>query len=162
MPDGVQGRVPLLDVNVLVALFDGAHLHHEAAHTWFERVSQTGWASCALTENGTLRVLTNPSYTGRFSSLHDVADRLRELRTHTAATFWDASVSLLEAGQFDLTHIAGHRQLTDTYLLGLAVAHGGYLATFDRRISTAAVRRAKPEHLLLIGAAGTAMWEVTP
>jgi uncharacterized protein len=36
----------LLDVNVLVALLDPAHLHHDAAHAWFEVKREGGWATC--------------------------------------------------------------------------------------------------------------------
>ena len=51
----------LLDVNVLVALFDPDHVHHEAAHVWFAATRGAGWATCPLTENGVVRVLSNPS-----------------------------------------------------------------------------------------------------
>ena len=61
--------IALLDVNVLVALFDPAHLHHEAAHVWFGRNRSRRWATCPLTENALVRVLSNPSYPGRCTTI---------------------------------------------------------------------------------------------
>jgi predicted nucleic acid-binding protein len=68
--------VTLLDVNVLVALFDPVHVHHEAAHKWFGQNRKSGWATCPLTENGMVRVLSNPAYPGRRTTVHDAIRRL--------------------------------------------------------------------------------------
>jgi toxin-antitoxin system PIN domain toxin len=144
-------RVALLDVNVLVALFDGAHTHHEVAHEWFAAQRELGWATCPLTENGFVRVLSNPAYPGRGTTLRDAIARLSAFRASGRHSFWPDEVSLCEDGLFDPTHIAGNRQLTDVYLLGLSVHHGGRLATFDSRIRRESVRRAGSEHLVLIG-----------
>lgn len=54
----------LLDINVLVALSDQAHVHHDLVHRWFARARASGWATCPLTENGLVRVIGNPSYRG--------------------------------------------------------------------------------------------------
>ena len=70
-------RVALLDVNVLIALFDPGHLHHEAAHGWFASAEPRAWASCPLTENGFVRVLSNPGYPGRRTTVADAVGRLR-------------------------------------------------------------------------------------
>ena len=66
-------------------------------------------------------------------------------------SFWPDETSLCEDGLYDPTHIAGSRQLTDVYLLGLSVYRGGCLATFDGRMRRESVRGASPEHLVLIG-----------
>ena len=86
----------LLDVNVLVALFDPAHLHHDAAHCWFEAEGRSGWATCPITENGFVRVLTNPAYPGRKTTVADAADRLRRFTGSGGHAFWADDVSLLD------------------------------------------------------------------
>jgi toxin-antitoxin system PIN domain toxin len=143
----------LLDVNVLVALFDPMHVHHEAAHEWFARNRAQGWATCPLTENGFVRVVSNPRYPGRGTNLRDAIARLIEIRQSADHVFWQDTVSLCEGSSFQPAYIQGHRQLTDVYLLGLAVAHQGRLVTFDRVIPLKAVIGAKPQNLEVVGAA---------
>jgi toxin-antitoxin system PIN domain toxin len=142
-------RPALLDVNVLVALFDAAHVHHEAAHDWFAEARTDGWATCAITENGFVRVLSHPS-----SGVTERAPAILEsLRTFCASghhTFWPDRLTLRDP-IFDLSVAQGHRQLTDIYLLGLATVMGGVLATFDRTIPVRAVKGAAPETLVVIG-----------
>jgi toxin-antitoxin system PIN domain toxin len=143
--------IALLDVNVLVALFDPAHVHHEAAHRWFGRNRGSGWATCALTENGCARILSNPDYPGSWTTLEDAADRLARFRDSGDHTFWQETVSICDEGRVDWRSSSGWRRLTDVYLLALAHARGGCLATFDRAIPRASVRGAGREHLVVIG-----------
>jgi hypothetical protein len=143
-------RPALLDVNFLVALFDPEHVHHEAAHRWFGAEKVGGWATCPLTENGLIRILSNPAYSTAPERPANVADHLRTFRASGHHVFWPDDISLSAAELFSLS--VSHRQLTDAYLLGLAKAHGGRLATFDRSIPLKAVRGAGPEHLIVIGA----------
>ncbi len=143
-------RVGLLDVNVLVALFDPDHVHHEVAHDWFADHREQGWATCPLTENGFVRVVSNPAY-GLGGLRPDGA--LTLLKTFLGAghhAFWRDAISLTDDRLFDLTRAAGYRQLTDIYLLGVATARGGCLVTFDRSIPRAAVKGAGPETLCVI------------
>jgi toxin-antitoxin system PIN domain toxin len=142
--------IALLDVNVLVALFDSAHVHFEYAHRWFAEQRPKGWATCPLTENGFVRVIANPSYPGSRTTILDALERLAAFRASGQHSFWPDSVSLCDAGVIDPRHIQGHRQLTDVYLLSLAVDHGGQLATFDSGIGSATVTEAGPEHLVVI------------
>ena len=130
----------LLDVNVLVALFDGRHPNHEAAHEWFGKTGVRGWASCPLTELGLVRVLSHPSYPSVRGTVSDVSQRLGHLRAQRGHHGWPCDVSLNDSKLFAPENIAGPGQLTDVYLVGLAAHHGGRLATFDRRISPAAIR----------------------
>lgn len=132
--------VALLDVNVLIALTDPDHVHHELAHDWFAEEGAAAWATCPVTENGFLRVLANPGYHSARLRPTAVASMLRRLCAAKGHQFWPDSVSLADSTRFDLAFVAGHRQLTDVYLLGLAHAHGGALATFDRTIPVKAVR----------------------
>lgn len=142
--------VALLDVNVLVALFDPGHVHHDAAHDWFAVRRRDGWATCPLTENGLLRVISNPAYPGRHTTLADAVDRLIRFRASGQHSFWHDSISLCEPSRVDPVHVRGHAQLTDVYLLALAVENAGSLATFDRRIMLASVHDAQPHNLVLI------------
>ena len=145
-----MSREALLDVNVLVALFDADHVHHEAAHRWFGDHRPSGWATCPLTENGVVRILSNPAYSPSAERPTDVARRLESFRASGHHVFWPDDLSLCDSRVFNLT--VGHRQLTDVYLLGLATAHGGRLATFDRSISLKAVRGARADDLVVIDA----------
>jgi toxin-antitoxin system PIN domain toxin len=140
----------LLDVNVLVALTDPDHVHHELAHDWFAEEATSAWATCPLTENGFLRVLTNPGYHSAQLRPMAVVSILRRLRAGTGHQFWPDVLSLADKDRFDLGFVAGHRQLTDVYLLGLAHARGGALATFDRTIPVKAVRGATRAALRVI------------
>ena len=137
-----MSRVALLDVNVLVALFDPDHVHHEAAHAWFAVEGRKNWATCPLTEAGFIRVLSSPGYAGTVTRAADLAERLRRFCGSGGHVFWQDDVSLLDGSLFDLARIAGHRQLTDVYLLGLAHKRRGRLVTFDRTIPLRAVRSA--------------------
>lgn len=142
--------VALLDVNVLIALFDPAHVHHEAAHGWLEVNRKYRWATCPLTENAFARVLSNPSYPGRGTTIEDAVSRLQTFCSEREHEFWPDSVSLLDRRRFRWNHIQGHRQITDVYLLALAVSNRGRLATFDSTISLRAVEGTKAPNLELI------------
>ena len=137
-----MSRVALLDVNVLVALFHPDHVHHDLAHDWFADHRRDGWATCAVTENGFVRVSTQ-------LAAGDAATRpariLEQLGTFCASGqhhFWSESVSIRDRKLFDSAFLSGHRQVTDMYLLGLARRMNGRLATFDRTIPLQAVRGA--------------------
>jgi uncharacterized protein len=143
----------LLDVNVLVALFDPDHVHHELAHDWFADHGRSNWATCPLTENGFVRVLANPAYGATVNRVHDLVDRLLRFRASGGHVFWEDSVSLLDASLLDWSAAVGHRQLTDIYLLALACARGGRLVTFDRSIPLRAVKGATAKHLVVVGPA---------
>lgn len=143
--------IHLLDVNLLVALFDPAHLHHEIAHAWFAAVGRAAWATCPLTENGVLRVLSNPAYPGRRTTLADAADRLHRFEASGGHAFWPDEVSVLDSAAIDAKHLSGHREITDAYLLATAVRRGGRLATFDRGVRLAAVKGATPSHVCVVG-----------
>jgi len=127
----------LLDVNVLLALSDPMHVHHEAAHRWFGEEGRHAWATCPLTENAYVRIASHPSYPNRPGDAAVVLDSLRRLYAVAEHDFWPDDVSLLD---LVLPGAAmSHGQVTDVYLLGLAARRGGKLATFDRRIPSQVV-----------------------
>ena len=145
-------RVALLDVNVLVALFDSEHVHHELAHDWFADHRADGWATCPVTENGFIRVLANPAYGHEALRSERLSAALRKFRGSGHHTFWADSVSLTDERVFRLALAPGHRQLTDVYLVGLATTMKGCLATFDRTIPVKAVVGATAASLQIIEA----------
>lgn len=144
-------NIALLDINVLVALFDPNHVHHEAAHGWFSRNRRNGWASCPLTENGLVRILSNSAYSGGHEAASTVRERLERFCASGQHTFWADQVSLRDDRRFDLSGVT-HRQLTDVYLLGLATDKGGRLATLDRSIPVRSVIGADRDRLEVIPA----------
>ena len=133
----------LLDVNVLIALIDPAHVGHDAAHAWFEREGRASWATCPMTENGVIRIVGNPKYLNSPGSPAEVAAIVSRLRALPGHVFWPDDISLVDARHIDPAHILTPGQVTDSYLLALAAAHQGRLATFDRRLSTNAVQRGR-------------------
>lgn len=142
----------LLDVNVIIALLDSNHAFHEPAHAWWEEEASSGWATCPLTENGVVRVMSHPGYSqsARFTPA-ELVERLRLFVHHTDHAFWADDVSLRDMPRFAIDRLHSSRQVTDAYLLGLAVEHGGRLVTFDRASVTATVPGAKPRHLVVVG-----------
>ncbi len=129
----------LLDANVLIALIDPTHISHDAAHAWFARMGQQSWATCPTTENGVIRIVGNSKYPNTPGSPAVVAEVVRQFRQSPSHVFWTDSVSLLDANHADTSEVLTAKQVTDSYLLALAVAHKVKLATFDRRLSTKAV-----------------------
>ena len=144
-------RIALLDVNVLVALFDPDHIHHEAAHKWFAANRRYGWASCPLTENGLVRILSNAAYTGGHENPLAIRERLHTFCSSGNHSFWPDHLSLRDERRFKLSGVT-HGQITDVYLLGLATEMDGRLATFDRRIPLPAVIGVEPKQLEIIRA----------
>lgn len=139
----------LLDVNVLIALLDAAHMHHARATRWLQQEIAHGWASCPLTQNGCLRIMAQPAYPQALP-LATVASRLGQAAAHPAHAFLADDYSLLDADQVHWQHLLGHRQITDSYLLGLAVRHQCRFVSFDARLNRHAVPGAGPEHLVTL------------
>ena len=130
----------LLDVNVLIALIDPAHVQHDTAHEWFASAGHKSWATCPLTENGVLRIVGHSRYPNSPGTPAAVSQLMKTLRGLPGHVFWPDDISLLDAGQIDASRLLSSAQVTDSYLLALASAHGGRLASFDRRLVTDAVR----------------------
>ena len=141
-------RAALLDLNVLIALFDQNHIHHQMAHDWFADNRHRGWATCPITENGFVRITSNPT-TGRSERPGTLVSYLRGFCAGEGHQFWPASLSLADQTVFNLS-FATHRLLTDVYLMGLAHANSGTLATFDQTIPVKAVIGAPPDVLEVI------------
>lgn len=132
-------RIFLLDVNVLIALIDPAHVQHDAAHDWFAVQGKRAWATCPLTENGVLRIVGHPRYPNSPGTPAEVAQLMKSLRALPGYVFWPDNISPLDTEMMDTARLLSSCQVTDSYLLALACAHKGQLATFNRRLVTDAV-----------------------
>ena len=129
----------LLDVNVLIALIDPAHVQHERAHAWFEATGSRAWATCPLTENGVVRIVGHARYPSCPGTPAAVAGLMTRLCAHPGHAFWPDTLSLLDDRVIRQTRLLDSGQITDSYLLALARAHEGRLATLDRRLVIDAV-----------------------
>ncbi len=139
----------LLDVNVLIALLDSDHLHHARAVDWLKGNIESGWASCPLTQNGCIRIMSQPGYPSPLPPAA-VAQRLAEATATSHHAFWHDALSLLDPQRITWNAVLGSRQVTDVYLLALAVQQGGRLVTLDRAVVLKAVPGAKARHLVTI------------
>lgn len=129
----------LLDINVLIALIDSEHVQHDRAHAWFAASGRKAWATCPLTENGVLRIVGNTRYPNSPGTPAAVAELISEFLALSGHEFWPDNISLLDGARIHSGRLLNSTQVTDSYLLALASAHGGQLSTFDRRLVTSAV-----------------------
>lgn len=141
----------LLDINVIIALLDAGHVLHRAARHWMERELGHGWATCPITENGVVRIMSQPGYPNHHPAAQ-VAERLAEACAHPSHRFWPEPISLLQPGLIRWERILCARQITDAYLLALAAAQGGRFVSFDRRIRLDLVAGATAANLVMIEA----------
>ena len=139
----------LLDVNVLIALLDADHALHERAFEWFGVHARGGWASCPISQNGCLRIMSHPGYPNPLP-VAAVMERLAAATRSSYHQFWPDDVSLLDPRIADPARIHGPRQLTDLFLLALAIHHGGRFVTFDTAVSLNAIKGAEKKHLLIL------------
>ncbi len=139
----------LLDVNVLIALLDSDHVDHQRVRRWVDAEIGHGWASCAITQNGFVRIISQPRYPSPVPPAQAIGKLARAAATDYHE-FWPCSVSLLDEDLIDYGRLHGHRQVTDAYLLALATANGGRFATLDQSIPLSAVRHATAHNLTVI------------
>jgi len=139
----------LLDVNVLIALLDQDHSMHAQALRWFAARAGDGWASCPITQNGCVRIMSHPNYPNPLK-VAAIIERLGEAIATDEHEFWPDDVSLLDSRIADRNRIHGPRQVTDLYLLALAVHQGGCFVSFDPSIPRTAIRGAERKHLIAL------------
>jgi len=133
----------LLDVNVLIALIDPAHVQHDQAHQWFERVGHKAFATCPITENGLLRIVGHPKYPNSPGPPSVVASALSAIRGLPGHAFWPDGISLVQSNLVDPALLSSHSRVTDSYLLALARENKGKLATMDQKLATEVVSEGK-------------------
>jgi toxin-antitoxin system PIN domain toxin len=138
-----------LDINVLLALLDSDHVDHDKAREWADREIRYGWASCAITQNGFVRIISQPRYP---SPVHpaQALERLARAASTEHHEFWPCSVSLLDGRTVQWEQLHGPRQVTDAYLLALAVSYGGRFVTLDQSIPLNAIHGAQSAHLTVL------------
>lgn len=131
----------LFDVNVLIALIDPLHVHHDRAHAWFGLRVRDEWLSSPTTQNGVLRITSHPRYPNH-QPLKLVITSLRTLLATGRHRFIPDDLSIITQPTPELIHVDQlntTNQITETYLLGLAVSNHAHLATFDTRLQTRTV-----------------------
>jgi uncharacterized protein len=133
----------LLDINVLIALVDPAHLQHDRVHGWFERIGTKSFATCPLTENGLIRIVGHPKYPNSPGPPREVLASLLAIRSLPGHQFWPDAISVTDPNFFAAALLSSHTRVTDSYLLALAHANGGRLATLDTRLAAGAVAGGK-------------------
>lgn len=131
------------------SLLDPDHTLHEPAVSWFTAHARGGWPSCPLTQNGCVGTMSNPSYPNALPT-EAVVRRLAEACRSSVHEFWPDDISLLDTRVANPSRILSSRQITDLYLLGLAVAHNGRFVSFDKRIALEAIAGATPKHILVL------------
>lgn len=140
----------LLDANVLIALAWSAHRSHGKVQEWFRRRASAGWATCPLTEAGFVRIISNPAFSPDALTPRDALALLQASLQHASYRFWADEVDLARALEPLQTRITGHQQVTDAYLLGLAMHKAGKLATMDESIATLLPEKKRQEFIELI------------
>jgi len=126
----------LLDVNVLIAMAWPTHRDHQKVHEWLARHARDGWATCPLTQISFVRILSNPAFSANALTPTDALTLLRANLAHPAHRFWADEFSMIDSLKPFAQKLAGYQQVTDAYLLGLAIHKRGKLATMDRAVRT--------------------------
>lgn len=142
-------RRALLDINVLLAVLDSDHVDHDRARDWVDREIEAGWASCAITQNGFVRVISQPRYPSPITPAEAI-DLLGRACGEKYHEFWPCDLSVLDPAIFDRKRLHGPRQITDAYLVALAARHDGRFVTFDDAVPLTAVRAATTDHLTVL------------
>ena len=159
MTTAPRGRplVALLDVNVLVAMAWPNHIHHRVAQAWFRRHQRCGWATCSITQTGFVRVSANRAAIPTAVSPREAVLLLGELTALAGHRFWNDDLQLVmsDSDHIQIDRLVGHRQVTDAHLLGLALRHGGRLATLDGRLRSLLPDDAPVTSLALMRASGS-------
>jgi toxin-antitoxin system PIN domain toxin len=131
-------KAALLDINILTALLWPTHEHHDVAHRWFGGRTDAAWATCALTQRGFVRIVSNPAFSRDALSPTEALALLGVNLAHAAHEFWTDNLQVPSAVKGIEARLQGHKQLTDAYLLALAHRRKGVVATFDRGLRTLA------------------------
>lgn len=121
----------LLDINVLAALASDEHEFHTRAHRWFDTLNAE-WALCPLSEIGFIRLAANPATRVGSGSIQRAVEVLAELGRLPGYRYWPIRESWADLTAPFAARITGHQQVTDAYLLGMAIKENGVLVTFDR------------------------------
>lgn len=139
----------LLDVNVLVALFWAEHEDHTIAQQWFKEHEKKGWATCPFTQAAFVRLVSNPAFSPDAVSAAEAIDLLAEALRRPTHEFWPDELSFPDAAAYLKSNLSGHKQITDIYLLGLAMHHHARLVTFDKPLASLLPAKARKADWIL-------------
>lgn len=139
----------LLDVNVLIALLWRTHEGHEKTQAWFAQASKAGWATCPFTQTGCVRILSNPAFSKSAASPQQALKLLSVNLKHPSHIFWPDDLPFADAVAPMERLLLGHKQVSDAYLLGLAIRRKAKLVTLDRSVS-ALLTKEKQRALLVL------------
>jgi toxin-antitoxin system PIN domain toxin len=140
----------LLDVNVLIAMAWPAHRAHEKVQEWLARHARDGWATCPLTQAAFVRILSNPAFSPNALTPAEALGLLQANLAHPAHRFWADDVTFIQALELFSPRLTGHQQVTDAYLLGLAMHKKGKLATMDRAVRTLLANKSPEGDFLIV------------
>ena len=144
----------LLDVNVLIALAWPQHVHHSAAHEWFKGARHEAWATCPVTQLAFVRISSNSKIIAEAVTPRQAHDLLKRIIALPGHEFWPDDVEPAAAATFSSTALVGHRQVSDAYLLALAMHHSGKVATFDGGVAELLPLQGRERHVTIIDASG--------
>lgn len=130
----------LLDVNVLIALLSTKHTHHVLARAWFQADGNRDWLTSPTTENGVVRIMSNRGFSGAWVAPGNVVESLQSLIRLGKHRFVPDDITLTDSQAIIRPNLLASNQVTDSYLLAVAVKNDAVLATLDRRLSPVAVR----------------------
>jgi toxin-antitoxin system PIN domain toxin len=142
--------ISLLDVNVLIATAWPTHPAHGKAQQWLANHALEGWATCPLTELAFVRILSNPAFSPHALRPNDALALLRANLAHPAHQFWSDEIPLGTALEPLGTTLTGHQQLTDAYLLGLAILRKGRLVTLDQTVARLLSNKTEQQHFVVV------------
>lgn len=129
----------LLDVNILIALLDTLHIHHKKSENWFFDIASKSWATCPITENGFLRIVTSTAYENIDANFKEALTRLNHLREIGNHNFWSDEISFPSSKDLFPQYVINSKEITDIYLILLAKKNKGKLATLDKKIKSDAI-----------------------
>jgi uncharacterized protein len=125
-------------------------VHHGQAQRWFGEVGRHAWSSCAITQLAFLRISSNPKIIAEAVKPNEAMAMLGEITALSGHHFWSDEPEPARSGVLKSLALVGHRQVTDAYLLALALHHKGKLATFDSGIGELLPQRDRARHLSVI------------
>jgi toxin-antitoxin system PIN domain toxin len=125
----------LLDVNLLIALAWPSHVHHVLAQNWFANNCRAGWSTCPITQTGFVRISSNPKFIDGAVTPREAITLLSTVTASEDHTFWSDDLNVADTQLLPVSHLLGHQQVTDAYLLSLAIKHNGKLTTLDQGVS---------------------------
>lgn len=124
----------LLDINVLIPLLWPRHTEQAKVRKWFRANAVESFSTCSLSQAGFLRITSSPGDMKQKFSILAARELLFALSKEPGHRFWPTTIDVFNATNRFLSRMQGPKQVTDAYLLSIAIHHQGKLATMDRAI----------------------------